>query len=240
MFQSLFRSVFRSVCAVGLLCAAALTLNLTPASALPPGAATINNFALSAPAAARAPHLLVFLPASLRGLSASYTWDLPFPVVDIPAPPAPATSPDGLTADEQEFVDRINAERTARGFCTLTVDPLLVRTARAHSREMCARDYFDHHSPTPGLSTPMDRYLSSLKSLGADTPDYLLVGENIYYCSISSDVYNVDYGHRALMNSPGHRANILEPRFQKVGLGIYRNAKGEFWVTQMFSRDQNP
>ncbi len=236
----MFKSLFASVSAVGLLCAAALAFTAIPASALRPGGATINNFALSAPRAVRAPRLLVSLPASLRGLSASYTWDVPFPVVELPAPPAPAASASGLTADEQEFVELVNGERSRRGLCTLTVDPLLVRAARAHSREMCARDYFDHHSPTPGLSTPMDRYLSSLKDTGADTPDYLLVGENIYYCSISNDVYNVDYGHRALMNSPGHRANILEPRFQKIGLGIYKNAKGEFWVTEMFSRDQNP
>lgn len=236
MFKSLFSSV-SSVSAVSLLCAAALAFTSTPVSALPPGAATINNFALSAPRAIRAPRLLVSLPASLRGLSASYTWDVPLPLVQLPPP---AASANGLTADEEEFVELVNGERSKRGLCTLTVDPLLVRTARAHSREMYAHDYFDHHSPTPGLSTPMDRYLSSLKDTGAGTPDYLLVGENIYYCSISNDVYNVDYGHRALMNSPGHRANILEPRFQKIGLGIYKNAKGEFWVTEMFSRDQNP
>ena len=239
----MFKSLFASVSAVGLLCAAALTTTITPATALPPRAATVNNFALPATGLAirHAPRLLISLPAALRGISASYTWDLPCPVVEVPPLPAPAAgSANGLTADEQEFVDRINGERSQRGLCMLTVDPLLVRTARAHSREMCARDYFDHHSPTPGLSTPMDRYLSALKNIGADTPDYLLVGENIYYCSVSDDVYNVDYAHRALMNSPGHRANILEPRFVKIGLGIYRNAKGEFWVTEMFSRDQNP
>ena len=236
MFKSLFVSLF----AVGLLWTAALTS--PPASALPPGAATINNFALPASGAAirRAPRLLISLPAALRGISASYTWDVPYPIVEVPPPASAPESPAGLTADEQGFVDLINAERSQRGLCTLVVDPLLVRTARAHSREMCARDYFDHHSPTPGLSTPMDRYLSTLKDIGVDTPDYLLVGENIYYCSICSDVYNVDYAHRALMNSPGHRANILEPRFVKIGLGVYKNAKGEFWVTQMFSRDQNP
>ncbi len=231
MFKSLFASIsFISVASV----------SVASAFALPPGAATINNFALSVPRAIHAPRLLVSLPASLRGLSASYTWDVPFPAVEIPTPPAPATSANGLSAEEEEFVGLVNGERSRRGLCVLAVDPLLVRTARAHSREMCARDYFDHHSPTPGLSTPMDRYLSSLKDTGAGTPDYLLVGENIYYCSITSDVYNVDYGHRALMNSPGHRANILEPRFQKIGLGIYKNARGEFWVTEMFSRDQNP
>ena len=126
-----------------------------------------------------------------------------------PVPSAPA-SPDVLAAEEQEFVAKVNAERTGRGLNALAVDPLLVRTARAHSREMCARDYFDHHSPTPGLTTPMDRYLKGLHDGGGSTPESLLIGENIYYCSVFNDIYNVDYGHRALMNSPGHRATSGE------------------------------
>lgn len=145
----------------------------------------------------------------------------------------------GIT-DEEAFVAMINAERSQRGLSILAVDPMLTATARAHSEEMCSRDYFDHRSPTPGLSSPMDRYLASAKQLGQSQPEYLLVGENIYYCSVYNDIYNVDYAHRAFMASPGHRANILEPRFAKVGIGIYRNAKGEFWVTEMFSRDRNP
>ncbi len=153
-----------------------------------------------------------------------------------PEAPAPA-SPEALTEDEQEFVTRINAERTSRGLNALTVDPLLVETARAHSREMCDLNYFNHHSPTSGLTSPMDRYLKSRKDTGAGDPDYLLVGENIFYCSIFNSVYNADYGHRALMASPGHRANILDARFTKIGLGVYHNARGEFWVTQMFTKD---
>jgi len=144
---------------------------------------------------------------------------------------------DALQPEEAEFIARINQERTARGLNALSLDPALVTTARGHSHEMCERDYFDHHSPTPGICTPMDRYLSTLHSSGDRTPNYLLVGENIYYCSESTDTYNVAYGHQALMNSPGHRANILEPRFAKVGVGVYRNAQGEFWVTEMFMKD---
>ncbi len=143
-------------------------------------------------------------------------------------------------AQEAAFVLRINAERAERGLSTLALDPMLTETARAHSEEMCSADYFDHHSPTPGLSSPMDRYLSSARQLGLPQPEYLLVGENIYYCSVCNDIYNVDYAHRALMASPGHRANILEPRFAKIGVGVYRSSKGEFWVTEMFSRDRNP
>ncbi len=146
---------------------------------------------------------------------------------------------DGLRPEEREFIARINDERTSRGLNALSLDPLLVAVARGHSREMADKDYFDHHSPTPGLRSPMDRFLSGLHEGGESTPSYVLVGENIYYCSASNATYNVAYGHRALMNSPGHRANILEPRFAKVGLGIYRNAQGEFWVTEMFLKDRN-
>lgn len=144
---------------------------------------------------------------------------------------------DTLQPEEAEFIARINRERTDRGLNALSLDATLVTTARGHSHEMCERDYFDHHSPTAGIQTPMDRYLSTLHSDGHRTPGYLLVGENIYYCSESTDTYNVAYGHQALMNSPGHRANILEPRFARVGVGIYRNAQGEFWVTEMFLKD---
>ena len=141
---------------------------------------------------------------------------------------------------ESAFVALINAERAQRGLGTLTPDPMLTATARAHSEEMCSQDYFDHHSPTPGLSSPMDRYLASNRQLGQPQPEYLLVGENIFYCSVFNDIYDVDYAHRAFMASPGHRANILEARFAKVGIGVYRSAKGEFWVTEMFSRDRTP
>ena len=171
---------------------------------------------------------------------------LPMPTVRVAAAVRPVPKvlqvslTDATEGQEAAFVTLINAERGGRGLSTLTLDPMLTQTARAHSEEMCSTDYFDHHSPTPGIGSPMDRYLSASRQLGLPQPEYLLVGENIYYCSVCNDIYNVDYAHRALMASPGHRANILEPRFAKIGVGIYRNSKGEFWVTEMFSRDRQP
>lgn len=47
----------------------------------------------------------------------------------------------------------------------------------------------------------------------------------------------MDYAHRALMLSPGHRADILDPRFSRIGLGVCRDAQGRFWVTEMFLAD---
>jgi uncharacterized protein YkwD len=72
----------------------------------------------------------------------------------------------------------------------------------------------------------MDRYLAGAKR----RPSWALIGENLFYCSI----VDVERGHVALMNSPGHRANILEGRFERIGVGAYTDTDGEFYVTEMF------
>ncbi len=139
--------------------------------------------------------------------------------------------------EEQDLVAAINIERTERGLEALSLDPVLCAAARAHSREMCALNYFAHQSPTPGDETPIDRYLGKLHTDGDKRPTTALVGENIFFASVTNDVYGAGYAHRSLMASPPHRKNILEPRFTKVGVGLYRDPEGRFWVTEMFLRD---
>jgi uncharacterized protein YkwD len=153
----------------------------------------------------------------------------------VPYSPNPRIQEEG---EEQDLIDAINAERRERGLQTLTPDPLLTETARAHSREMCDRGYFDHRSPIAEEKTPLDRYLKSLHDWGEDQPTRVIVGENLFFCSATSPTYNVAYAHASLMNSPGHRANILEARFTKVGVGLYRDSQGQFWVTELFLRDE--
>jgi len=131
-----------------------------------------------------------------------------------------------MTGEEWRFLDLLNRERAARHLAELKPDPLLVSVAREHSREMCDKNYFDHLSPTPGIRSPMDRYLHAIRH----RPAHACVGENLFYCSI----VDIERGHRALMNSPGHRANILYAPFRRGGIGIYKSDTGEFWVTQMF------
>lgn len=131
-----------------------------------------------------------------------------------------------MTADEAKFMELTNKERVERGLNALTYDPTLTEIARTHSREMSEKNYFSHHSPTPGIETPMDRYLSYIKQ----RPTWALVGENLFYCSI----VDVDRGHTAFMNSPTHRENVLESRYERMGVGIYVNPEGEFFVTEMF------
>lgn len=160
------------------------------------------------------------------------------PAPDLPPPPArvamAAVPPPrfdvptyaAVLPDEAQFAARVNAERQRNALPELVLDPILVAVARGHSREMATRGYFAHESPDEHLRTPMRRYLAAV----GGQPEYLLVGENIFYCS----VVGVERGHAALMNSPEHRRNILDPRYAAVGIGTYTNEAGEYWVTQVF------
>ncbi len=189
--------------------------------------------------------LLPLIPAILL-LGASHGSVKPA-VVTMPAAPvsfavhaaeythtAPASD---FSSEEREFMDRINEDRTERGLYALTPDPLLGAVARGHCVDMCDHDYFSHYATTPGLHSPMDRYMTALRVSGLARPDELTVGENIYYCSASRGSVDVVLGHRAFMNSPEHRANILDPRFDRVGVGVWRSHKGQFWVTEVFLRE---
>lgn len=131
-----------------------------------------------------------------------------------------------LTEEEQRFIDLTNSERLLRGLNALKMDTQLVEVAREHSKEMADKNYFDHVSPTPGLRTAVDRYLAVVKQ----RPTWALVGENLFYCSI----VDVNRGHTCLMESKSHRDNILNPRFERMGVGVYKSPDGQFWVTEMF------
>jgi uncharacterized protein YkwD len=141
-------------------------------------------------------------------------------------PLLPVSQPAPVTEQEQRFIDLVNSERWSRGLKTLKLDPLLVQIAREHSEEMCKKNYFDHYSPTPEKRTAKERFLLGY----GKRPKWALIGENLFYCSIT----DVNRGHTCLMNSPSHRENIVNPKFDAIGVGIYRAEDGEFWVTEMF------
>jgi uncharacterized protein YkwD len=131
-----------------------------------------------------------------------------------------------LSSDEKEFVRLVNEERARRGLRTLTVDPVLTAAARQHSREMAELGYFDHYSPVRGLRSPIERYAVALGSRRFTCA----VGENLFYSSRR----DVALGHRSLMKSPGHRANILASDYRAIGVGVYQAPSGEYYATQMF------
>ncbi len=106
------------------------------------------------------------------------------------------------------MVEIINEARIENGESSLTVDPELTRVARIKSQDMEENNYFSHHSPTYGSPFDMlDHY----------NIEYLHAGENIAANPSIRDAHN------SLMNSPGHRENILNPNYTHVGVGIVRS-----------------
>lgn len=109
------------------------------------------------------------------------------------------------TASEQKMFALVNEERAKVGLPALQWDEELAKVARAHSKDMFRRGYFSHTDPD-GLS-PFDR----MQNVGIQ---FKAAGENIAYAA------TVEIAHTGLMNSPGHRANILEKNFGKIGIGV--------------------
>lgn len=131
----------------------------------------------------------------------------------------PADNVSGLTAEEQQMVNLVNQERTSRGLPALKVDMTLVKTARMKSNDMIANNYFAHQSPTYG--SPFDL----MKSQGVS---YRYAGENLAGAS------SVTQAHTNLMNSSGHRANILNTNYTYIGIGIVDGGPYGKMFTQHF------
>jgi uncharacterized protein YkwD len=120
---------------------------------------------------------------------------------------------------EKRMLDLVNQERAAAGLSPLAPDPELTEVARQHSTDMFARGYFAHDSPE-GL-TPFDR-------MRAANVRFLAAGENLALAPTLS------VAHTGLMNSPGHRENILRPQFGHVGIGIMDGGMRGLMVSQEF------
>ena len=106
---------------------------------------------------------------------------------------------------EEEMLRLLNEERVSRGFEPVVMDKRLRELARDYSKDMFQRGYFSHYNPE-GLS-PFDR----MEQYGIS---YLYAGENLALAP------SVELAHQGLMNSPGHRANILSPNFKRIGIGV--------------------
>ncbi|HEY4997445.1 MAG TPA: CAP domain-containing protein [Solirubrobacteraceae bacterium] len=107
----------------------------------------------------------------------------------------------------------VNRERTTRGENALRPDAHLAQAAQAHTDSMSGGDYFDHTGP--GGQTPLDRmraagYIYSSR-VGYD------IGENIAWGTGSLSTPNAIVA--AWMASPGHRENILDPRYRDTAIG---------------------
>jgi uncharacterized protein YkwD len=120
---------------------------------------------------------------------------------------------------EARMLDLINRERIAAGLKPLAPDPELTEVARRNSADMFARGYFAHE--TPEGRDPFDRMREA-------NVRFLTAGENLALAP------TVQVAHIGLMNSPGHRANILNKDFGRVGIGIMDGGIRGLMVTQDF------
>ncbi|WP_338091215.1 CAP domain-containing protein [Pelotomaculum isophthalicicum] len=139
--------------------------------------------------------------------------------------PTPVSTPSsvstsGLTAEEQQLVNLVNQERTKINLQPLTVDTRLVNVARMKSQDMINNNYFSHQSPTYG--SPFDM----MKSQGIT---YRYAGENI------AGNQSVQAAHTALMNSSGHRANILNSNYKYIGVGVVHGGPYGEMITEEFT-----
>lgn len=144
---------------------------------------------------------------------------------------------------ETMVFNKVNEERKKQGLQALKSEPKIAEVARLHSLDMANRSYFSHVNPE-GEDPTM-----RAKKRGIETEtqkgSVIMVGiaENIGmmptgnvegngYVSSSNDVANAMM--RGWMNSPGHRANILNVDYNFIGVGVAYNGYGTYYLTQDF------
>ena len=130
-------------------------------------------------------------------------------------------SASGYTSFQNEVVRLVNVERAKNSLSALTADSLLMKTATVKSQDMASNNYFSHTSPTYG--SPFDL----MKKMGVT---YRSAGENIAMGQ-TSPAQVMD----GWMNSSGHRANILNSSYTKIGVGVVQNSSGRYYWTQHFT-----
>lgn len=120
---------------------------------------------------------------------------------------------------EKQMLDLVNKERTSRGLKPLQYDPELTIVARQHSRDMFARGYFAHVNLQG--QDPFDRMKQSHIVFRS-------AGENLALAK------TLEMAHTNLMNSPGHKANILQPAYGRVGIGVLDGGFYGLMISQEF------
>lgn len=134
---------------------------------------------------------------------------------------APAKQAAGtISSIEQQVLTLTNQERAKEGLKPLATDAALMNTARAKSADMSKNNYFSHTSPT--LGSPFDQ----MKAKGIQ---YKAAAENIAMGQRTAEEVV-----KGWMNSPGHRANIMNGNLTHIGIGY--DAQGHYWTQQFIQK----
>ncbi len=118
-----------------------------------------------------------------------------------------------------------NQQRAAAGVAALQLDPTLESVARQRAEDMASKGYFSHTSPSG---------VTAFTLLDGAGYKYAIAGENIARNNYP-DAQTVDTAMTGFMNSPGHRENILEPRFTRVGIAVAVDASGMKYFAVVFA-----
>ncbi|MGW9447554.1 sigma-70 family RNA polymerase sigma factor [Streptomyces sp. NPDC055632] len=136
-----------------------------------------------------------------------------------PSRPTATKQDSGHSSVEEQVIALVNAERAKEGCGAVTGNSLLARAAQGHSDDMAARDFFDHTNPDgagPGERVTATGY-----------------GWSTYGENIAMGQRTAEQVMESWMNSPGHRANILNCSFKELGVGLHTGDGGPYW-TQVF------
>lgn len=137
----------------------------------------------------------------------------------VPETPDASDTPDADSSYAAQIVRLVNEERAKAGLSALTVDTGLTAAGNVRAKEIVAS--FSHTRPD-GTS-----FATAIKEQGVS---YRSVGENIAWGQKSPEAVV-----SAWMNSPGHRANILNENFTRIGVGHYQNGSGTNYWVQLFA-----
>ncbi|HEU5077286.1 MAG TPA: CAP domain-containing protein [Polyangiaceae bacterium] len=138
----------------------------------------------------------------------------------VDAAPVPG---EGLRIDPREperaIFEMLNAARVSEGLPPLAPDPRLAQLAERHAAAMRSSERLEH-------------------DLGDGNPRWRLEAEGVYAAAAGENLAraaSLTRAHRAIWASPSHRANLLNPHFDKVGIGVERSASGEWWVCELLA-----
>ncbi|NEA21074.1 CAP domain-containing protein [Actinomadura bangladeshensis] len=186
-------------------------------SGTPTDAPTGSPSAAPAPAEEQTPPLKPIHPRKSASAEPSKSTRTPAPDVPPPTGGGGTTTggSSGSSGAETTVVSLTNAERAKEGCKPLRIDSRLVVAARKHSADMAANNYFDHTSRNG--DSPWKR----MEDAGYTSPG----AENIAkgYPTAAAVV-------KGWMNSPGHRANILNCGLRAIGVGMASGSGGPLWT----------
>jgi uncharacterized YkwD family protein/spore coat assembly protein SafA len=133
------------------------------------------------------------------------------------------TIPTQDSSYEQQVIKLVNTERAKAGLKPLKENWELSRVAEFKSQDMRDKKYFDHNSPTYGTPFQM------MKSFGIS---YKTAGENI-----AAGQKTPEEVMKSWMNSPGHKANILNAGYTQIGVGyVTGGSYNSYWTQQFISQ----